>query len=82
MLDLDALVREVEHFDIQVLRQRAGYLLEELGLTHPTLEAWQASAQRGGSSKLLGAAPYAPTFSERWSLSINAPIDILHERRG
>ncbi|MFN8513366.1 MAG: type IV toxin-antitoxin system AbiEi family antitoxin [Thermomicrobiales bacterium] len=81
MLDLDALVREVDQFAVQVLRQRVGYILEELGLTHPALSTWQRSAQRGGSSKLFGPAPYAPTYSERWSLSLNAPVDILHESR-
>lgn len=78
-LNFEALIHTTEQFDIGLLRQRVGYVLEELGLTHPILEKWQASSHRGGSSKLLGAAPFAPTFSERWKLSINAPISALHE---
>lgn len=77
-LDVDALVHFVERFDINLLRQRAGFLLEELGLAHAALDRWQALAGRGGSSRLLASAPYASTFSERWNLSINAPVDILY----
>ena len=67
-----------EVYDVAVLRQRVGFLLEELGLTHPHVQEWPARAQRGGSSKLLGTAPYVNTYSERWSLSINAPLTSLH----
>jgi predicted transcriptional regulator of viral defense system len=76
-LDLDRLVEYVERLDVGVVRQRAGFLLEELDLSHPALARWQARARRGGSSKLLGSAPYAPTYSERWSLSLNAPLTAL-----
>ena len=79
-IDLDALVDIVDRFDIGVLRQRVGFILDELGLTHPSVEAWRSSyAQRGGSSKLLASAPYAPTYSERWSLSINVPVTALSD---
>ena len=78
-LDLDLLVRYVDQFGIGVLRQRAGFILDELGLAHPALEQWRVAAKRGGSSKLVAATPYAPIYSERWSLSLNAPLTALHE---
>lgn len=81
-LDLDRLVHYVERFDIALLQQRVGFILEELGLSHPVLAAWQKAAQRGGSSKLVSALPYSPEFSERWSLSLNAPVGPLHEEFG
>jgi predicted transcriptional regulator of viral defense system len=78
ILDLEALVHYVEVFDVGVLRQRVGLILEELGLHHEVLRAWQNGARRGGSSRLLASAPYAPSYSERWNLSVNASIDALH----
>jgi predicted transcriptional regulator of viral defense system len=78
-LDPDVLVQVVEQFNIAVLRQRVGFILDELRITDPMVEAWRAKAKRGGSSRLLAAAPYAPTYSERWNLSINAPTAALHE---
>lgn len=78
-LDLEALVHYVDRFGVVVLRQRVGYVLEELGLTHPFLEKWQSQAHRGGSSRLVASAPFAPEFSERWSLSLNGPVRILRE---
>lgn len=77
LLNPDALVQFTELFGVAVLRQRVGYLMESLGLAHPVLEHWQRHARRGGSSKLVGSQPYSSTYSERWSLSLNAPIDAL-----
>ncbi|MGI8855404.1 MAG: type IV toxin-antitoxin system AbiEi family antitoxin domain-containing protein [Thermomicrobiales bacterium] len=82
MLDLEALIAYVERFDINVLRQRVGFILEELTFTHAQLDRWQAHASRGGSSKLSASEPYAPTFNERWNLSLNAPTDVLREDLG
>lgn len=79
LLDLDALVADVDRFDVAVLRQRVGFILDQLQLDHPEVATWPALARRGGSSKLLGSEPYVPTYSERWNLSINAPITALHE---
>jgi len=78
IVDLNALVGLTDTLEVAILRQRVGFVLDELKLVHPALEAWQSLAHRGGSSKLSGAAPFAPTFSERWKLSINAPISALH----
>jgi hypothetical protein len=55
--------------------------MEELGLRHSALDEWVKQAQRGGSSKLNGGAEFSSTFSARWQLSINAPIDALREAR-
>jgi len=76
-LDLDEIVDQVERLDVDVLRQRAGYILSQLGRSHPAIDAWQRQVQRGGSSKLLASAPYAPVYDERWSLSLNGPIEVL-----
>lgn len=78
-LELDKVVAYVDRFNIRVLRQRVGFILDELHLSHPRLEKWRAESQRGGSSKLLGSAPYAPRYSESWNLSLNAPTSPLHK---
>ncbi len=76
-LDLDSLVHQVDQFGIGVLRQRVGFTMDELGLHHQALAKWQTTARRGGSSKLVGSAPYASNYSERWNLSLNAPLTAL-----
>jgi predicted transcriptional regulator of viral defense system len=78
-LNLDRVIADTEQLDIAVLRQRVGFVLDELGLRHPGMTPWPSKAQRGGSSKLHGGLPFASTYSERWSLSINAPTTALHE---
>ena len=78
-IDLDVLVHQVDRFDVAVLRQRVGYLLDRLDLSDPRIERWRTSARRGGSSKLVGAEPYASSYDERWNLSLNAPIGILED---
>ncbi len=83
LLDLDLLTYYTERFGIAVLRQRVGYVLDELGLAHPTVEGWRRQAHRGGSSKLLGSAPYsqgeAAAYSTAWNLALNAPVTVLRE---
>lgn len=79
LINIEAVVKYVNTFDIGILRQRAGFILEELGYSSSNISQWSQGAKRGGSSRLLGSAPFAPTFSERWKLSINAPINILYE---
>jgi predicted transcriptional regulator of viral defense system len=78
LIHLDRLVDYTEQFDIALLRQRVGFIVEELGLSHPAIEKWPALAKRGGSSKLAGNAPFSSQFNPRWNLSINVPIDVLH----
>ncbi|MBA2278617.1 MAG: hypothetical protein H0W06_12730 [Chloroflexia bacterium] len=79
VIDLDALVYHVERFNVAVLRQRVGFILDELERGHSLAEEWRASANRGGSSKLVGSAPYSSTYSDRWNLSLNGPTYLLHE---
>ena len=79
ILDLDQVVSIVDRLGIMVLRQRVGFVLDRLGLSHPALEQWRSSAKRGGSSRLVGAEPFAPTYDERWNISINAPTEALDD---
>ncbi len=78
-LDVPALVELVELMDKALLRQRAGFVLESLGLAHPALDGWAMAAKRGGSSRLVGSEPFNPKISERWKISLNAPTDVLRE---
>jgi predicted transcriptional regulator of viral defense system len=80
-LDVDALMTYAERFESPLLRQRVGFILEELGVEHPRLNEWRTSLGRGGSMKLVADQPYSPTFSERWNLSINLPATLLDELR-
>lgn len=76
-ISAERMIDLVERMASGVLRQRVGFLLEAVGINHPSLEAWRKQAKRGGSSRLFSSSPYAPTFSERWSLSLNGPVDAL-----
>ena len=70
--NLALIVAEVDQHGGPIDKVRAGYVLEELcGLTHPSFEEWQTHAARGGSRRLVAANEYAPTYSERWALSLN-----------
>lgn len=73
------IVEYTERFGQPVLRQRIGYLLTELGLTHPQLQVWQRSLQRGGSLKLIASEPYSSVYSPEWNISLNAPPEVLNE---
>lgn len=79
VIDVDSVVYAVERLGVVILRQRAGFVMERLGLSHSALEDWSATTERGGSRKLLASAPYASLYDERWDLSINAPVDALEE---
>jgi len=83
MLRVDTVLDYTERLESAVLRQRVGYLLELLDIEHPRLDDWQRHTQRGGSSKLLGSAPYTIDgqrfWSERWNLAINIPLATLEE---
>ena len=69
---LDQIIDAVDATEAKIVKVRAGYILSErLGLDLPRIQAWRAFAQRGGSRKLDPDAPYAPTFSEPWMLSLN-----------
>jgi predicted transcriptional regulator of viral defense system len=71
--NLALIVAEVDQHGGPIDRVRAGYVLEEYcGLQHPSFAEWQKSAARGGSRRLVAANEYAPQYSERWALSLNA----------
>jgi len=77
---LDVLIDYVRRFDQTLLRQRVGFLLEKLGLDDdPALQEWAGKSVRGSSAKLFASLEFSPTFSERWSLSINVSDATLSE---
>lgn len=76
-LRLDVLINYAKRFDQTLLRQRVGFLLEYLGLSHPLLQDWAKNSVRGSSAKLIANADFSPTYSERWNLSVNVPDSAL-----
>ena len=69
---LRLIVDEVQQHGTIIDKVRVGYILDErIGLEHPTIATWIKNVQRGGSRKLVAENPYAPTYSEKWGLSIN-----------
>jgi predicted transcriptional regulator of viral defense system len=80
-LKLDVLIDYVKRFNQTLLRQRAGFILEQLHLTHPVFQDWANSSVRGSSAKLIANLDFSSTFSERWRLSINVPDTALAQLR-
>ena len=69
---LDEIVSAVNSCTSNLIKSRAGYILEErLGLHHHVIENWKRFGQRGGSRKLDPTQAYASTFSETWMISLN-----------
>lgn len=79
--NLDRLIQYAEKIDQALLRQRAGFVIEMLGRRHDNLDEWAKKTHRGSSSKLVASEKFMPTFSERWSLSINVPESVLSALR-
>lgn len=78
LIDVDRIVDHVTVVDSQVLRQRVGWILDSLlEISHPAVERWAENAIQGGSSKLVASEPFSPQYSEKWKLSLNAPIPAL-----
>lgn len=80
-IDVDVLVHATDRFDIAVLRQRAGFIMEAIGLSHSMLDRWQPQSKRGGSSRLVGSEPFSSRYDERWNLSLNGPVELLREHQ-
>jgi len=70
-LDIKRLVEYASAFDKKLMYQRLGFILEELGFSHPSLNEWAKSPSRGSSAKLVASREFSSTYSERWCLSIN-----------
>ena len=69
---LEPIIEALTSFASPIAHVRAGYILaERMGISDPRIETWRRFAQRGGSRKLDPSAPYAPTFSETWMISLN-----------
>ena len=70
---LEVLIDYANRFNQTLLRQRTGFLLEQLGVEHPVLDDWAKNSVRGSSARLIASREFSPTFSERCNLSINVP---------
>lgn len=69
---LPLIVQELERHGTAIEKVRAGYLLDEVcHLKHAIIDGWERHAQRGGSRRLDPHGEYAPSYSEKWMLSIN-----------
>lgn len=70
---LDDIIAAVSRHDSSIAKVRAGYILDEmLGIGDERIQAWRQFAQRGGSRLLDPAKSYAPRYSEKWMISLNA----------
>ncbi|MHB8577965.1 MAG: type IV toxin-antitoxin system AbiEi family antitoxin domain-containing protein, partial [Dehalococcoidia bacterium] len=77
-LEVDTIVRYVERLDEPTIRQQAGYLLEEMHLSHPRFDIWAAAARRAATGR-LGDLSDNHAYSERWNLLVSAPMGALYE---
>ena len=70
---LSVILPEITQHGSKIDQARAGYILEEhCAITDPAIDAWATDAMLGGSRRLDPQAEYAPVYSERWRLSLNA----------
>ncbi len=70
---LQDIIEIVDTTEKQILKVRAGYVLEEfLNISDPRIDQWASFAQRGSSRVLDPNKPFGSSFSEKWMLSLNA----------
>jgi predicted transcriptional regulator of viral defense system len=67
------ITESVEASNSGIAKVRAGYIIDEVlqAGRDPRVQGWARHAQRGGSRVLDPAKPFAPSFSEKWMLSLN-----------
>jgi predicted transcriptional regulator of viral defense system len=69
---MDEIIKAVDNNPKKIIKVRAGYILDEIiGYKSDRVYKWLENAQRGSSQVLDPDAPFSPTFSEKWMLSIN-----------
>jgi predicted transcriptional regulator of viral defense system len=69
---LEEIIERVTRAERPIWKVRAGYILDEhLKVNDARVSAWASLAQRGSSRVLDAGKPFAPTFSEKWMLSLN-----------
>jgi hypothetical protein len=78
-VDVGQLTIYVDRIGQTVLRQRVGWILDELGLEFPLRAQWLKLAKRGSSARLVASSPFAATYSAAWSISLNVPQDAIGE---
>ena len=68
----EEIINAVETCNSNLVKSRAGYILEErLGVSDKLIDSWKTLSQRGGSRKLDPLKDYAPVYSDTWMISIN-----------
>ena len=81
-MDIDRLVSYAERYDVRVLRQRVGFILNTMGFDHERLHRWRKSLLRGGSMKLIAGREYGERYDVTWNISLNVPDSALQALRG
>ena len=82
-IEISKIVSYAEKFSQNILKQRVGFVLEALGVTHQKFDNWATKAARGSSAVLVAGEPFCSEFSERWKISLNcssSELSILENR--
>lgn len=69
---INPIIYEIDQFGSKIDKVRAGYIIEAYcDFNNEIINSWEQYAMRGGSRKLDPFNDYAPTYSDRWKLSLN-----------